>query len=288
MRISIVLGASALALAMFGCASGASHDGSKSDDVTTSALGEVGVVTCTPDGGKVQLAVVAGKDGKGSLVTLTPAGAFFALDGASGTLSTANGIGWKGAKSSLALGADLKGTWTSGATTTNVACAKASASQGASWQAASGLVAYEGDIDGLAETVLTGGENNAPSVKVPTYTVFALATAQLDASGLPVATKKTTGELPGEDGESLLDENDWSYGGISAAYGLGGGEDYGEWFQGASDGISLASDLGATPAKFAAHEKVTALSALVDSTAPSAISVTVGDWTFLVPDAFAK
>ena len=36
------------------------------------------------------------------------------------------------------------------------------------------------------------------------------------------------------------------------------------------------------------HEKVTALSTLVDSAQPSAVEITVGAWTFFLPDAFAR
>ena len=79
---------------------------------------------------------------------------------------------------------------------------------------------------------------------------------------------------------------------MSAAYSLGGGDDYGEWFQGVSDGVSVSGDvtpaLGAAVAGFIAREKVTALSTLVDSAKPSAIEITVGPWTFFLPDSFPK
>ena len=80
---------------------------------------------------------------------------------------------------------------------------------------------------------------------------------------------------------------------MSAAYSLGGGDDYGEWFQGASDGVSLSADvipaLGPTAAAgFIGREKVAALSTLVTSQSPSAVAITVGPWTFFLPDSFAK
>jgi hypothetical protein len=57
--------------------------------------------------------------------------------------------------------------------------------------------------------------------------------------------------------------------------------------------VSLSGDVGpalgnGTRAGFIAHEKVTALSTLVTGAKPSAVELTVGDWTFFLPDSFAK
>jgi hypothetical protein len=120
--------------------------------------------------------------------------------------------------------------------------------------------------------------------------VFAIETSKRDSLDLGTKADKSAGKLPGSDNDSLLDDNDYSYGGMSACYSLGGGEDWGEWFQGASDGISLQSDvataLGTNKAGFIAHEKVKGLKDVTDGT--NAIELTVGAWTFLIPDGFSK
>ena len=295
MKIATLTGFCAVGMALYGCAGSASEPASASEGaLTASVLGENGALACTTGG--VQLALVAASASKTALVTLTPAANVFALSGTTGVLTTSAGAGlsWTGASGSLTLGADMKGTWTQGSDAKAVTCAPASAADAPSWKAASGLVLYASEIEGLASTVLdstsdTNG-NGTPntSTKTPRYTVFAVETAKRASLALGVAAKDSTGALPGDDGASLLDENDWSYGGISAAYGLGGGDEYGEWFQGASDGISLAGDLGTAKASFVGHEKVASLAGVVDSAAPSVVEIGVGTWTFLVPDAFAR
>src|SRR4029078_12868314 len=100
-------------------------------------------------------------------------------------------------------------------------------------------------------------------------TVYVVATSKRSSLSLGTVANGTAGSMKkgSDDEDSLVHENDFSYGAIGAAYSLGGGDDYGEWFQGVSDGVSLMGDLGPAlgnaTAGFIAHEKVTALSSLV-------------------------
>ena len=64
-----------------------------------------------------------------------------------------------------------------------------------------------------------------------------------DQLDLGTKVSGSAGALATEDDAEGLDEQDFSYGGISACYALGGGDDYGEWFQAASDGIYLSADI---------------------------------------------
>jgi hypothetical protein len=293
MKMAAAAGLCAITLGFFGCAAEPSADETGpgiSEDELRSKLGANQALSCDADSGNAKLALVPSKGGKVTLLSLTPAADLYALSGSTGSLTgSTRSWSWKGSGSSLALGANMKGKWTRGARSTNVTCTMAAAAEAASWRTASALVDYAGEIDGLAETVLE--ESNDPKPKP--YTVFAVETARRSSLALGQIATNSAGALPGDDGESRLDENDFSYGAMSAAYGLGGGDDYGEWFQGASDGISLSGDvvpaLGAgTRSGFIAHQKVTALSTLVNGAKPSAIELTVGAWTFLLPDAFPK
>jgi hypothetical protein len=245
------------------------------------------------DGEAVTLGLAATKNGKAALLTLTPAADLYALSGLRGTITTsATGVSWSGSGASLALDADangtLRGQWNEGSASKKVTCTNATAAEAASCASAAALLGYASDIDGLADTVLEDTRNAHPKP----YTVFAVETARRGSLSLGTDVADSAGALPGEDAETTLDDNDWNYGAMSAAYNLGGGDDYGEWFQGISDGISLSGDvvpvLGGARAGFIAHEKVKALSTLVTGGQPSAVEITVGPWTFFLPDSFAK
>ena len=290
MKPSILVGMCSIMLGMFACAGQTVSVPDVTNDGADEELKASQALRCDADSGTAKLALIPKGTGKGTLLSLTPAADVYALGGAAGTV-TAKKSGWsfKATGNTLTLDASLKGKWVVGSKSTNMTCTKATADEAGSWRAASALVDYAGEIDGLADTVQE--EMSGPKAKA--YTVFAVETSRRSALDLGTKPAKSGGALPGDDGESLLDENDFSYGAMSAAYSLGGGEDYGEWFQGASDGISLAGDVApalgsGVKAGFIAHEKVKALSTLVDSAAPSAVELTVGAWTFLLPDAFSK
>lgn len=286
MKMLAAVGFCAVSLGVFGCAA------QTSDDVTD-AEGELRTqsksVRCTAQSGE-ELAVVAASGGKSALLSLKPAANLYALSRSSGSLTTANrSWSWTGSGSSLTLASDLSGKWKRGTKSTDVTCKTMPAGEAASWKTANALADYADQIDGLADTVV--GEMNHHKPKA--YTVFVVETAKRGSLSLGQVARDSAGAVPGtDDAVSLLDENDTSFGGISAAYALGGGDDYGEWFQGASDGISLSSTvlpaLTGAHGGFIAREKVTALSTLVDSAKPSAVELTVGAWTFFLPDAFPK
>jgi hypothetical protein len=290
MKTSVTAGI-CVALGVFGCAADPSVDAEApgvSEAELRSQLGANQALRCDADAGKAKVALLATKGGKVVQLALTPAANLYALSGSTGTLGASRS--WKGKGSSLVWGANMKGKWTSGTRSTNVTCTMATAGEAASWRTANALVDYANEIDGLAETVVGEMEGAQPKP----YTVFVIETARRSSLALGTVAKQSGGALPGsDDAESLLDENDASFGGMSAAYSLGGGDDYGEWFQGASDGISLSGDVvpalgtGARTG-FIAHEKVTALSTLVDGAKPSAVEITTGAWTFFLPDAFPK
>lgn len=281
-----------MAVGVGGCAADASTDEpGVADSELRSQLGANEALRCTADSGKATLALVPLKGGKVALLSLKPAADLYALSRITGTLTTpTTGWSWKSSSSALTLGATMKGKWTRGAQSTNVTCAKVAAAEAASWRTANALQDYAGEIDGLADAVLENSEGAKPKP----YTVFVVETARRGSLALGQVAAKTSGSIPARSNadESLLDENDMSYGAMSAAYSLGGGDDYGEWFQGASDGISVSGSvtpaLGTANLGFIAHEKVTALSSLVDSAKPSALELTVGPWTFFLPDAFSK
>lgn len=293
MKASAAAGLFAMAFGAFGCAAASSVDeAGVSESELRSKLGANEALRCTADSGQAKLALVATTGGKFALLSVTPAADLYALSRSTGALTTSTtSWSWKASGSSLTLGANMKGKWQRGAQSTNVTCTTAAAAEAASWRTANALVDYAREIDGLADAILESSEDAA---KPKPYTVFVVETARRRSLALGQVANKSAGALPGsDDAQSLLDENDASYGAMSAAYALGGGDDYGEWFQGASDGISLSGDvvpaLGAgARGGFIAREKVTALSTLVDSTQPSAVEITVGPWTFFLPDAFAK
>lgn len=281
-----------ITIGMFGCAAPPGDEAGVAENDLRAKLGANEVLRCDADSGKETLALVATAKGKVALLALTPAADLYALSGTTGTLtSSASTWSWKAAGSSLTVGASSRGKWLRGSKSTNVTC-RTDTAETASWRVANALVDYAAEIDGLAETVLE--ESNDPKPKP--YTVFAVETARRGSIALGTIAKGSAGALPGEDGESALDEDDFSYGAISAAYSLGGGDDYGEWFQGASDGISLSGSV--TPALpagarvgFIAHENVTALASLVDRAKPSAVEITLSGgakWTFLLPDGFTE
>jgi hypothetical protein len=276
-------------LGIVGCTGGGSSDPATEDD----DLQKVGgALSCTPESGKDKIALVSAGKGKYALLTLTPAKDVFALSGVTGTLKTSGASrSFEAGSTKLDLDGGLKGTLKRGAQSTKVSCSGGTATDAATYRTANALVGYAGEIDGLADTIT---EEMASGSSPKPFTVFVVETSKRSSLDLGTNEKDSTGALPGDDdAQSRLDENDSSYGAMSAAYGLGGGDDYGEWFQGASDGISLSGDvipaLG-TAAKggFIAHSKVKALSSLVDGKDPSAVEITVGAWTFLVPDAFPK
>lgn len=259
-----------ISLSIVGCAGesgGGVADGAESD--LASQLAEHEVLVC----GATQ-AIVGQKDGKATLVTLTTAKApLFALSGKTDTLAKVQA---------------------------GLSCTKASGAEAASWAAASGLLTYADEIDGLASTVSDemasmeneseNGSGDRASAAPKPYTIFVVATRERDQLDLGAKVTGSAGALATEDDAEGLDEQDFSYGGISACYALGGGDDYGEWFQAASDGIYLSADilpaLGGSRAGYIAHEKVNALKDLTDGT--SAVEITVGQWTFLLPDGFSR
>lgn len=279
------------AMGLFGCAADASVDDASSDDaLKKTGASATETLRCSADSSDVKLALVAAKGGKFTLLTLKPAADLYAVTGSTGTLtSSSSGRSWKGGGASLSLGKNLKGKWEDGGKSTDVTCS-AAADETASWKTASALVDYASEIDGLADAVLENSEDPKPKP----YAFFVVETNRRSELALGQVATKTSGALPGDDdAQSLLDDDDFGYGPMNAAYSLGGGDDYGEWFQGASDGISLSGDVlpalgGGAKAGFVAREKVTALASLVDSAKPSAVEITVGAWTFFLPDAFAK
>lgn len=292
MKHLLAVGFFSISLSIIGCATGSGGETGESD--LSAQLGENEVLACEMGGAK--LALVGGKDGKATLARLAPAKDLFALTGATGKLTASGGrLSWKAGASELELDTSLKGTLEGGA----IACKKAAGSEAASWATASGLLTYASEIDGLAQTVTeemasfddqsSNQGANHQSAAAPSYVIFAVETARRDALDLGTKASGSAGALPGDDGAELLDEDELSYGGMNAAYGLGGGDDYGEWFQAASDGISLSADvvpaLGSTRAGFIAHEKVKALDGLADGS--NAIELTVGAWTFLLPGGFS-
>jgi hypothetical protein len=290
MKALVLTSILSVSFGIVGCAAEPSDDAvGASDDALTAKLGADTALRCGAAGGTT-IALVAGTGGKVALLSLSRAGDLFAVARSTGTLAaSASRWSWKAPNASLDVGADLKGTWTRGAQTTAVAC-KMAPREAAAFRTARALADYADEIDGLAEAVLESSSDPKPTA----YTVFAVETSRRASLSLGTIAKKSAGALPGsDDAASLLDENESSYGAMSAAYALGGGDDYGEWFQGASDGISLAGSvlpaLGAgARAGFIARENVTALAPLVDSAKPSAVELTVGAWTFLLPDAFPK
>jgi hypothetical protein len=214
---------------------------------------------------------------KDGLVTLTKSGDLYA-------------VGSEKA-SALTLAADKK---TAKFKSAKLTCAPAGADE-AAWAIAGAMASYESDIDGLASQVVDemngDGSDGSGHVKSPKpYLVFAVETSKRGSLDLGTTANKSTGKLPG--GGDTLSDDDNSYGGLSAAYDLGGGDDYGEWFQGASDSISIGDSitkpLGSEKAGFVAHEKCKALSGLVGSKDPSAVELTVGSLTFLIPNDFSK
>jgi hypothetical protein len=158
------------------------------------------------------------------------------------------------------------------------------------WWTANALSDYAAEIDGIADQVLEDAEGAKPKP----YTVFVVETANRGSLSLGEVVAKSQGSLSATSSDdSTLDDDDFGYGAMSAAYSLGSGDDYGEWFQGISDGVSLIGDVGPAlgsnaVAGFIARQKVTALSRLVGSANPSAVEITVGPWTFFLPDTFAK
>jgi hypothetical protein len=124
--------------------------------------------------------------------------------------------------------------------------------------------------------------------------IYMVANSDRDSLSLGTKVNDSQGAIPGsDDADERLDQDDLENGAMSAAYSLGGGDDYGEWFQGVSDGVSLVGDLSpalknGTRAGFIARSKVTALGSVVDSAKPSAVEITVGPWTYYLPDAFPK
>jgi hypothetical protein len=289
----VAAGVCVVAAFLGGCAADATADATGSADGELRAqLGENDAIRCTAASKHLTFAVVPTKDGKGSLLSLKPAADLFALSRAAGSVtSSSTGVTWKSSKASLTIGADMKGTWESGSQSANVTCEKAEAAEAASWRAANGLADYADEIDGIADTVV--GEDSKASHPKP-YMVFAVETSRRGSLALGKVVANSAGKVSSNANEdSQLDENDFSYGAMSAAYSLGGGDDYGEWFQGVSDGVSLVGDLSPTlgantVAGYIAHEEVSALSSLVDHANPSAVEITVGPWTFFLPDAFAK
>ncbi len=278
------------AMGLMGCSAAAEGDAASADGELKTKAGANETLRCAADSGDAKLALVAAKGGKFALLTLAPAAELYALSGATGTLTTSTkGRTWKGGSASLTLGTNLKGKWEDGGKSTDVTCV-AAGDETSSWKTANALVDYASEIDGLADAVLENSEDPKPKA----YTVFAVETSRRGDLALGQVATKTSGALPGnDDAQSLLDENDSGYGAMVAAYSLGGGDDYGEWFQGASDGISLSSDVlpalgSGAKAGFVAREKVTALASLVDSAKPSAVEITVGAWTFFLPGAFPK
>jgi len=293
MKLALSFGICAITLGMFasGCAASESSEDSPevSEGELNTRLTAGQALHCETDSGKTKIGLVSSGAGKFALVTLATKGDLYTVSHSSGTLTTsASKWTWKGASSSLKLTSSMKGVFERGSRSTAVTCEMAN-SEAAAWRAANAIADYADEIDGLADTVLE--ESNDPRPKA--YTVYAVETSRRSSLALGTVASNSTGALPGDEGEERLDENEQSYGGMSAAYGLGGGDDYGEWFQGASDGISLAGDLApaltnGARAGIIAHENVAVLKPLVDSTKPSAVEITVGAWTFLLPDAFPK
>jgi hypothetical protein len=290
----LALGACAIAVGAFGCAAGASADATgNADSELRSELGANEALRCAAPSKHVTVALVPTKEGKGALLSLTPSFDVYALSRSIGALNASGtGITWKGSSASLTLTSDMKGTWESGSQSAAVTCEKVEAAEAASWRTANGLADYAGEIDGLADTVLEESKDPKPKP----YTVFVVETSRRGSLSLGNTAAQTAGSISdhsSDDNASLLDQNDWSYGAMSAAYGLGGGDDYGEWFQGISDGVSLVGDIGSAlgstaVAGFIAREKVSALSKPVGTQNPSAVEITVGPWTFFLPDSFAK
>ena len=265
MKSVILVGFCAISLSIVGCAGEpGSEDAAGTESAVVSQLGVNEVMTCGDT-----MALVGEKDGKATLVELKKNHRVYSVTGKTDKL----------AKLQSGL---------------HVTCKKATGAEAAPWQVANGLVTYEGEIDGLASTVTdemsSAGERSSQSSAPNPYLVFAIETSKRDSIDLGTKASGSAGKLPGRENDTLLDENDSSYGGLSAAYALGGGDDYGEWFQGASDGISLQSDvstaLGTNKAGFIAHEKVKGLADVTDGA--NAIELTVGGWTFLIPDGFSK
>jgi hypothetical protein len=288
----LAAGACAMAMGAFGCAVDATDATEAAESELRTRLAANEALRCSVESSDVVVAVVPTRYGKASLVSLEPAGRLYALSSSTGSLSTSNaGLTWTGSRAGLALRTSLKGTWRSSGQTYDVTCAKVAGAEAASWRTANALTDYASEIDGIADAVLE--ESTEPKPKP--YAVFAVEAARRGSLPLGKLAADSAGRLSAQTSEddSLLDENDFGFGAMSAAYSLGGGDDYGEWFQAVSDGVSLISNV--TPALgpnavagFIARENVAALSTLVDRRSPSAVEITVGSWTFFLPDAFPK
>lgn len=284
MKSVVIAGLCSISLSIFGCASEAGSDDASTDSDITSQLAENDVAACT-----ATQALVGEKDGNATLVTMTKAGKLYSVGSTEGGKVTVNASTWS-FKAGNAAAVDLG------------ACKKVTGAEASSWAAAKGVATYMNDIDSLASSVtdeMSQVSNDARNSNATNqgqqpnaYVVFAIETSKRDTLDLGTKVSGTAGALPSGENNDGIDSQDWSYGGVSACYGLGGGEDWGEWFQGASDGTSLDGDvtplLGSTKGGYIAHEKVKALDGLVDSSSPSAIELTVGGWTFLIPDSFSK
>lgn len=242
----------------------------RADTSVGAATAASGVTVCT----STDLAVATTKTG---VVTLTKTGALYAVASDKATALTIAGS---------------KGTYKG----KPLSCAPAAASDEASWVAAGQMADYADSITGLAESIFeeeaegdddsakTSGKDSASG-----YTVFAIETANVKTLDLGNPVKDSAGSLPGGDSDSdTLYDDDNGEGGLSAAYDLGGGDDWGEYFQGMSDGVSLGDSLGDTKATFSAFEKTKAFDGLLQSNGVSAVEVTVGQWTFFAPSDYAK
>lgn len=291
MKTSAAAGLCAIALGIFGCSADASVDeGAVSEDELRGSAKKG--LRCSADSGGEQLALVPTTRGKFALLALTPAADLYALSRRTGALTTTTtSTSWQSSGSALTLGSNMKGKWKRGAHSTNVTCTAAVTTEAGSWRTAIALADYAGEIDGLADAVLESSERTE---RPKPYTVFVVETARRGSLALGQIARNSAGALPGsDDAESRLDENDFGHGAMSAAYSTGGGDDYGEWFQAASDGISLSAKVlpalvGGARAGFIAREKVTAIASLVGSAKPSAVEITVGPWTFFLPNAFPE
>lgn len=292
MKTSVAILSCGFALALVGCSADDAGTGEAEDEVRAKT-------TLRCEAGAEKLALLPAVGGKSSLVALAPAGNVYALTGRTGTLkATTKGWSWKSNVASLTIGANLKGTFERDGQSTAVTC-EAAAAETMAWRAAAAVASYAVEIDDLADVILETAdaddrpEADDPPARPKRYTAFAIETSRRSSLSLGQKAPDSGGALPGEDAEYLLDENDFSYGGASAASALGGGDDYAEWFQGASDGISLSAKVapeivGGPKAGFIARVNATSFASVVDSAKPSVVEITVGAWTFYLPDAFPK
>jgi hypothetical protein len=244
---------------------------------------------------ETKLALVRTANGKVAALSLTPTSTnhIYALSRSIGTLTTSssNGMSWKGSKATLTIKKTMKGSYARGteSAAVDVTCKKVASTEAASWRTANALEDYASEIDGIASAILEETEEPMPK----DYTVFVVETSRRSSLSLGNIAANTAGSMSksSDPDDSLLDENDFSYGAMSAAYSLGGGDDYGEWFQAVSDGVTLIGNMNTALkssglAGFIAREKVTALKPLVGGQSPSALEITVGAWTFFLPDSF--